>query len=83
MGKSQSWLRFPPLVSVVMPTRDRPALLDRAAPAGLDQDYPGEIECVVVFEAVLRVALDVLAAAVDAEDPSGVACTRRGQCSSR
>jgi glycosyltransferase involved in cell wall biosynthesis len=41
---------FPPLVSVVVPTRDRPALLKRAVAAVLGQDYPGEIECVVVFD---------------------------------
>jgi len=39
-----------PLVSVVVPTRDRPALLARALTAILGQDYPGEIECVVVFD---------------------------------
>jgi len=41
---------FPPLVSVVVPTRDRPAQLERAVAAVLGQDYPGEIECVVVFD---------------------------------
>jgi glycosyltransferase involved in cell wall biosynthesis len=41
---------FPPLVSVVVPTRDRPALLKRAVAAVLGQDYPGEIDCVVVFD---------------------------------
>ena len=39
-----------PLVSVVVPTRDRPALLRRAVAAVLGQDYPGEIECIVVFD---------------------------------
>jgi glycosyltransferase involved in cell wall biosynthesis len=39
-----------PLVSVVVPTRDRPELLRRAVRAILDQRYPGEIECVVVFD---------------------------------
>ena len=39
-----------PLVSVVVPTRDRPALLKRAVAAVLGQDYPGEIECIVVFD---------------------------------
>ena len=41
---------FPTLVSVVVPTRDRPAPLERAVAAVLGQDYPGEIECVVVFD---------------------------------
>jgi glycosyltransferase involved in cell wall biosynthesis len=39
-----------PLISVVVPTRDRPALLRRAVQGILDQRYPGEIECVVVFD---------------------------------
>jgi glycosyltransferase involved in cell wall biosynthesis len=37
-------------VSVVIPTRDRPELLQRAVRAVLEQRYPGEIECVVVFD---------------------------------
>lgn len=37
-------------VSVVVATRDRPALLDRAIRALLAQDYPGEIEVLVVFD---------------------------------
>jgi glycosyltransferase involved in cell wall biosynthesis len=39
-----------PMVSVVIPTRDRVALLKRAIAAVLGQDYLGEIECVVVFD---------------------------------
>src|SRR6266536_3212444 len=39
-----------PTVSVVVPTRDRPELLRRAVQQVLDQRYPGEIECVVVFD---------------------------------
>jgi glycosyltransferase involved in cell wall biosynthesis len=39
-----------PAVSVVIPTRDRPELLRRAVRRVLDQDYPGEIECLVVFD---------------------------------
>jgi glycosyltransferase involved in cell wall biosynthesis len=42
----ESW----PLVSVVVPTRDRPELLRRAVQGILDQRYPGEIECLVVFD---------------------------------
>jgi glycosyltransferase involved in cell wall biosynthesis len=33
-----------------MATRDRPELLRRAVSAVLAQDYPGEVECVVVFD---------------------------------
>ena len=39
-----------PLVSVVVPTRDRPELLRRAVTAILGQTYGGPIECVVVFD---------------------------------
>jgi glycosyltransferase involved in cell wall biosynthesis len=39
-----------PLVTVVVPTRDRPRLLARALAAILAQDYAGSIECVVVFD---------------------------------
>jgi glycosyltransferase involved in cell wall biosynthesis len=39
-----------PVVSVVVPTRDRPQLLDRALRSILDQRYPGEIDVLVVFD---------------------------------
>jgi glycosyltransferase involved in cell wall biosynthesis len=39
-----------PLVTVVVPTRDRPALLDRAVASILGQRYLGAIECVLVFD---------------------------------
>ena len=39
-----------PLVSVVVPTRDRPELLRRAVAAILGQTYEGPVECVVVFD---------------------------------
>ena len=39
-----------PRVTVVVPTRDRPELLRRAVASVLNQDYPGAIECVVVFD---------------------------------
>lgn len=39
-----------PKVSVVIATRDRPELLARAVGSILAQDYPAEIECVVVFD---------------------------------
>jgi len=39
-----------PGVSVVVPTRGRPELVQRAVRAILDQAYEGEVECVVVFD---------------------------------
>ena len=39
-----------PSVSAVVPTRDRPELLRAALRAILDQDYPGEIEVIVVYD---------------------------------
>jgi glycosyltransferase involved in cell wall biosynthesis len=39
-----------PSVSVVVPTHNRPRLLLRAVESVLRQDYPGEIECVVVYD---------------------------------
>jgi glycosyltransferase involved in cell wall biosynthesis len=39
-----------PSVTVVVPTRDRPELVHRAVQTVLDQDYPGPVECVVVFD---------------------------------
>jgi glycosyltransferase involved in cell wall biosynthesis len=39
-----------PLVSAVIPTRNRPEPLRRAVASVISQDYPGEIECVVVFD---------------------------------
>ena len=39
-----------PLVSVVVPTRDRPELLRRAVAAIFGQTYKGPVECVVVFD---------------------------------
>jgi len=39
-----------PSVAVVVPTRDRPQLLQRAVRSILGQSYPGELECVVVFD---------------------------------
>jgi glycosyltransferase involved in cell wall biosynthesis len=42
--------RSPPSVSVVIPTRDRPALLRRTLAAVRDQEYEGEVECLVVLD---------------------------------
>jgi glycosyltransferase involved in cell wall biosynthesis len=39
-----------PSVTVVIATRNRPELLRRAIDAVMDQDYPGPVECVVVFD---------------------------------
>lgn len=39
-----------PKVSVIVATRDRPRLLARAIEAIRAQDYPGPVECVVVFD---------------------------------
>jgi glycosyltransferase involved in cell wall biosynthesis len=39
-----------PAVSAVIATRGRPTLLRRAVAAVLAQDYPGQLECVVVFD---------------------------------
>ncbi|GGD05323.1 glycosyltransferase family 2 protein [Nocardioides daphniae] len=39
-----------PLVSVVIPTRDRPELVRRAIDAVFAQDHPGDVEVVVVFD---------------------------------
>jgi glycosyltransferase involved in cell wall biosynthesis len=39
-----------PAVSVVVATRHRPELLRRAVSSILGQDYPGVVECVVVFD---------------------------------
>jgi glycosyltransferase involved in cell wall biosynthesis len=38
-------------VTVVIPTHNRPQLMQRALESVLTQDYPGEIEAVVVFDA--------------------------------
>jgi glycosyltransferase involved in cell wall biosynthesis len=39
-----------PAVTAVIATRDRPELLAKAITAVVDQDYPGDIEVVVVFD---------------------------------
>jgi glycosyltransferase involved in cell wall biosynthesis len=41
-----------PSASVVIPTRGRPELLARAVASVLDQEYPGEIEALVVYDGV-------------------------------
>lgn len=39
-----------PPVTAVIPTKDRPQLLARAVQSVIDQDYPGDVECLVVFD---------------------------------
>jgi glycosyltransferase involved in cell wall biosynthesis len=39
-----------PLVSVIVPTRDRPEMLRRTLDAIVAQDYPGDVEVLVVFD---------------------------------
>jgi glycosyltransferase involved in cell wall biosynthesis len=46
-----------PAVSVIIPTRDRPESLRGAIDAVLDQEYPGPIECVVVFDRTAPIPL--------------------------
>lgn len=48
-----------PVVSVIVATRDRPGLLERAVASILQQDYPGAIECIVVYDHVDVRDLDV------------------------
>jgi glycosyltransferase involved in cell wall biosynthesis len=48
-----------PAISVVVATRDRPGLLERAVGSILGQDYPGDIECLVVYDHVEVRAFDV------------------------
>jgi glycosyltransferase involved in cell wall biosynthesis len=48
-----------PPVSVVVATRDRPGLLERAVASILAQDYPGAVECIVVYDHVEVRELDV------------------------
>ncbi|MBO4163933.1 glycosyltransferase family 2 protein [Micromonospora antibiotica] len=49
MTESTAVGQHPP-VTVVIATRDRPGLLERAVGAVLGQDYPGPVECIVVYD---------------------------------
>lgn len=51
MGSSApaSWREAPP-ITVVIPTLNRPVLLARTLRAIIAQDYPGTIECIIVFD---------------------------------
>lgn len=40
-------------VTVVIPTADRPVLLERAVKSVAEQDYDGDIECLIVFDGPL------------------------------
>lgn len=48
-----------PAVAAIVPTRDRPVLVERAVSAILNQDYAGHIQCVVVFDQSKAHELDV------------------------
>ena len=48
-----------PLITVVIPTVDRPQLLARAVASALDQDYAGAIECLVVFDGSVQMLPEV------------------------
>lgn len=48
-----------PPVSVVIPTIDRPGLLERAVEAVFCQEYDGDVQCVVVFDHVPVRQLDI------------------------
>ncbi len=48
-----------PMVTAVIPTKDRRVLLARAVEAVMKQDYPGPIECIVVFDGTTPVPPDV------------------------
>ena len=48
-----------PTVTAVVPTRDRPELLLRALRSIVAQDYPGTIECIVVFDGCEPTELDL------------------------
>lgn len=49
-GAGQTRARDWPLVSVVLPTRGRPAQIRDAIAGVVGQTYPGEIECIVVHD---------------------------------
>jgi glycosyltransferase involved in cell wall biosynthesis len=49
-----------PFVSAIVPTKDRPQLLTRAVQSVIDQDYPGAIECLVVYDGTEPVMPNVL-----------------------
>ena len=48
-----------PSVSVVIPTVNRVEELARAVRSVLDQDYPGFVECIVVFDGTVPTTPDV------------------------
>lgn len=49
-GSGQATAMSQPDVAVVVATRDRPGLLERAIGAILGQDYAGGVDCLVVFD---------------------------------
>jgi len=52
-----------PHITVIVATRDRPGLLERAVGSIVAQDYPGTLECVVVYDHVDVREFEVPAAA--------------------
>jgi glycosyltransferase involved in cell wall biosynthesis len=60
-GAAAEWRQSPepPSVSTIICTRERPELLARAVRAVFAQDYPGHLECVVVFDQSEPAPLDV------------------------
>lgn len=53
--KPRTW----PTVTVVVPTKDRPMLLRRAVQTVMDQDYPGQLDCLIVFDGTEPVTPEV------------------------
>jgi glycosyltransferase involved in cell wall biosynthesis len=49
---------WPPVTAIVA-TRDRPAMLARAVRSIISQSYPGEVECVIVFDQCSPAPVDV------------------------
>jgi glycosyltransferase involved in cell wall biosynthesis len=48
-----------PPVTAIVPTRDRPPMLARAVRSVVGQSYPGELECVIVFDQSSPAPVDV------------------------
>ena len=48
-----------PSVTAIVATRDRPAMLTRAVQSIIGQSYPGELECVIVFDQSSPAPVDV------------------------
>ena len=66
-----------PAVSVIVATRDRPGLPERAVAAILAQDYPGPVECIVVYDHVEVRELPVAAPAPELRSLKVIANSHR------